>query len=377
MTSLYSSITYDDYLEHYGIKGMKWGIRKDRETKGNNQKKIERAEKKAEKREAKASKFDAKAAKLDTKVSDLKKEIAETPSGIRARIVYKQLKSTKKTQEKLKKEAKAVRDGKLTSNQKKAIAGGVAVASIVAAGYMYTKVETGETNAMKLRGEAFLKGKNSIFNTNKEFARKDLSPEDVLNIVGKGVNPNYKKAGGRINCRRCTLTHELRRRGFDVTATTTVMGAGQSESGLINALTPKGRNVNSLKSLSSMVTGYGTDTRSTVRGDKRTDSAYRKSVKRLSFGNDPLISAFSDQPNGARGEVVLNFAKFGHSMAYEVFDGKTYLFDSQKGQSYEVNESGLNSLRNKWGTPSGAEITRLDNVELDHKFLARWATNSK
>lgn len=32
MTKLYSSITYDDYLEHYGIKGMKWGVRKDRKT---------------------------------------------------------------------------------------------------------------------------------------------------------------------------------------------------------------------------------------------------------------------------------------------------------------------------------------------------------
>lgn len=30
MTNLYSSITYDDYLEHYGVKGMKWGVRKDR-----------------------------------------------------------------------------------------------------------------------------------------------------------------------------------------------------------------------------------------------------------------------------------------------------------------------------------------------------------
>lgn len=23
-----SEMTYDDYLEHYGIKGMKWGVRK-------------------------------------------------------------------------------------------------------------------------------------------------------------------------------------------------------------------------------------------------------------------------------------------------------------------------------------------------------------
>ena len=30
MTNLYSSITYGDYLEHYGVKGMKWGVRKDR-----------------------------------------------------------------------------------------------------------------------------------------------------------------------------------------------------------------------------------------------------------------------------------------------------------------------------------------------------------
>ena len=29
MTNPYSTITYDDYLEHYGIKGMKWGVRRE------------------------------------------------------------------------------------------------------------------------------------------------------------------------------------------------------------------------------------------------------------------------------------------------------------------------------------------------------------
>lgn len=28
----------------------------------------------------------------------------------------------------------------------------------------------------------------------------------------------------------------------------------------------------------------------------------------------------------------------------------------------------------RWGYPSGAEITRLDDVDLDLAFLSRWAT---
>lgn len=34
MTNPYSSITYDDYLEHYGVKGMKWGVRRKEGTDG-------------------------------------------------------------------------------------------------------------------------------------------------------------------------------------------------------------------------------------------------------------------------------------------------------------------------------------------------------
>lgn len=28
MSNQFSNLTYDDYLEHYGVKGMKWGVRK-------------------------------------------------------------------------------------------------------------------------------------------------------------------------------------------------------------------------------------------------------------------------------------------------------------------------------------------------------------
>jgi len=268
------------------------------------------------------------------------------------------------------------------------ILGGIVVAGI--AGYMAYKTmnDSGQANSLKLRGAAFLSGKKFEFAKNPELARTDFSPEQVLRHVGKQVNPNYNTPGGQMNCRRSTFTHELRRRGYDVAATTSPIGRGQSESGLINALTTSGRDRFSKTSLSQMIVGSG-ETRTKARGDTRLNPANISSVKfdRFSVGgqkeyeaytakNEKIISsALSSQPSGARGEIVFNFGSFGHSMAYEVFNGRPVIFDSQKGVMYDAVKD-MAKLTEKWGIPRGVDITRLDNMDLDMNFLSRWATNA-
>lgn len=182
-----------------------------------------------------------------------------------------------------------------------------------------------------------------------------------------------------MNCRRSTFAYELRRRGFDVHATTSAVGWGQSESGVINAVTPGSRNLYRNLSMSESIVDKG---RSAVaRGDKRTNPLTKIILDKLDtggpdgitskFGSKRVFEELAKQPNGARGEVVFKFPLFGHSMAYEIVDGKPHVFDSQKGTYHDLYKA----VEDKWGPFKGAEITRLDNADLDLNFLSRWATN--
>lgn len=364
-------------LAHYGKKGMRWGVRKDDDPASEGS---TRSEKKQEKREAKIANLTARAAKADIRTAELDKQIAETPKGIRNMTVRNDLNNQRAANanysKNLKKSAEAVSEGRLTVNQKRLIIGGGLAAVAVLGVYGSTKVESGEFNSLKLRGQAAIKRKTSIFNKNPEFA--NAKTPDELSAVMKGLNPGYDTPGGQMNCRRCTFTYELRRRGYDVTATTSSMGWGQSETGLLNALTPGKRNVSRADSLSQNVS-RGKGIRNLVAGDRREKIGDRTTVSdakdRLSF-----INAFKDQPSGARGESVFNFGLFGHSLAYEKVGDKVFIFDTQKGKRYDTsNENEYNSFLAKWGMGrvKEVEITRLDNVDLDEKFLSRWATNQK
>ncbi len=123
-----------------------------------------------------------------------------------------------------------------------------------------------------------------------------------------------------------------------------------------------------------MVVNSSQNIRGQVARDTRINPASLSSVHDSGFGKE-LLKTLSTQPDGARGEVVFNFKQFGHSMAYEVVQGKPYIFDTQKAIKYDP--SNLQDMYHKWGSPTNAEITRLDNADLDLKFLSRWATNHK
>jgi hypothetical protein len=120
----------------------------------------------------------------------------------------------------------------------------------------------------------------------------------------------------------------------------------------------------------------GQGIRGQVKGDVRKNIADTFAIKEAHKAEN-ILSALSGQPDGARGEMVFNFGRFGHSMSWEMFEGKPVIFDTQKGQKWDVTKEGLFEMQQKWGRMTNAEATRLDNIDLDMNFLARWATNNK
>lgn len=364
-------------LLHYGVKGMRWGVRNVDRPAG------DRDAAKQQKRDEKVANVRARAAKAEVRIKEIDDEIAATKPGIRGAYkrsdLVQQRQQVVSYRDQLNKTAEAVEAGRMTPTQKKLLITGAIVGGVLLANYGAGKIQSGEARVMMERGKARLRGKPFEFNRNDAFAHAS-TPDDVISKVLPGINPNYSVPGGQMNCRRCTFTYELRRRGFDVEATTSAVGYGQSETGLINALTPGRRNVNRSTSLSSMVVTGADNIRTKAFGDTRINPAGLTSVK-SGADRKSLFDAINSQPAGARGEAVFNFGAFGHSLAYEKFhDGSIRIFDSQKGKSYDVGDgASYSSFVDKWGGATAlknVEITRLDDIALDTNFVARWAKNS-
>lgn len=372
--SYIAELTYEDYLAHYGIKGMKWGVRK--------------AEKKAKrevKRQAKSKKIKKKAADADARINDINNQMQALPPGIRSSLKRASLKSDKKEltvyRDQLLKDADRAAKGKLTSNQRKLVAGAVVAGALAGGVALSSMHDSGSLNAMMLKGEKIIKRKDSVFNKNDEFSKKFDNADDLLKTVGKDVNPNYASLGGQMNCRRCTFAYELRRRGYDVQATTSPIGTGQSESGYLNAVNQKEKKRYAATSMSQPVS-RGRKIATPLDGDKRLRNVESARLSVAKNKGEPIKSSqisklLGNQPNGARGEIVFNQGKFAHSLAYEIVNNKPYAFDTQKGQKFDLSKHGFAQFQAKWGDTQEVSITRLDNVDLDESFLARWATNRK
>lgn len=99
---------YEDYLAHYGVKGMKWGKRK-------------RKSKELSERKAK------KVAKLDQKVADSKAEIVSLReqrknSNIVKKVgINRQIRKSVQQQQRDSFDSNAIKNGKLTTNQRAAV----------------------------------------------------------------------------------------------------------------------------------------------------------------------------------------------------------------------------------------------------------------
>jgi hypothetical protein len=356
------------FLSHHGIKGMKWGVRNKDSGGGSSSsaKDIKKASKavkmvspdELKKRETKAKTFDKEAARLRTENSAIQAKI-KGANVFQQRSYKNQIAENEKLIDTAKKDAVAVRSGKMTSRQKKLLIGTAIAGGILAAYGAQYMVESGELSRLQTKGKRFLDKDGGLFKKNDKLSNPNYSADDILKNVIPGVNPDYGSWGTNMNCRRATFAYEMRRRGFDVQATKTSIAHGQTLLGLAKATTTDQQDVKSMKHLSSYF--------AIAAGSKNLIN-----TSHVADGGKSIFDALSKEPNGSRGEFAVMWASAvpgipggGHSMAYEVINGKAHIFDTQNGKEYKTGND-------VFGMIAEAGYTRLDNVDLNMNFLSKW-----
>lgn len=153
----------------------------------------------------------------------------------------------------------------------------------------------------------------------------------------KRVNPGFPYAQGTTrNCVLCSTALELRRRGFDVAAAKTDEGFKRDQWAKIF---PGAK----IKDISSK--------------DSFGITSYEKMIKKAK-------EEICKQPNGARGTILVTWkgTLSGHSVGYEVENGKLKIIDAQDGRIYKNPDKLLKEA-------SSISYIRLDNLKIDSKFI--------
>lgn len=359
----------DAFLEHYGVKGMKWGVRKERKT---------------ERREARAQKFVQKADIMQTRIDQLNVKRVRSTYAKNARD--QEVRKLSSARDRALRDAEAKRAGKMSSTQRKVVIGAAVVGAIVAGTVVYKTGQSGELRQRITQGKAFVEGKRgfAVFKRNEALSRKDLGVDELLSNVVRPVNPGFGGVGTKNNCRRATFAYELRRRGFDVSATRSTNGSGQNFGGLLNATRPGMKRIPD--SGPGLKRAIARET-AAVRTGKKANSPLLDILSRstpqgatgIDVGNNGgraaanIFSALSGQPNGARGELGLTwFGGASHSVAWEIVNGSPVVFDTQSGTAYRSAADFISVA----SQAQAAGFTRLDNIPLSANQLMRWVRNA-
>lgn len=259
----------------------------------------------------------------------------------------------------------------------------VGVAAVVAAIAAYKIADSGEFRRLVEKGKAWGHGSPPQWKKDSSLAAATMSAEDIYrNVVVRRINPDYGIAspagfGTKNNCRRCTFAYELRRRGFDVQATKSTSGTGQNVLGMYSATHNKAIKGGLFGALGRVVSGD--EELINYFSDIGKNPAYALGTP-IKVKDDATSSAkaifdsLNKQPERARGELVVHW-KNGpkHSMAWEIINGKTVIYDCQTQSMFDSIDSFLSRARGL----EEAGFTRLDNVELNNDFLLRWLKSSE
>lgn len=354
MHFLFTNDTTDQLiLEHFGTKGMHWGIRKSQE------------EKQAI-RNTKAKKYEDKAKELQIQI-DKNRTRRFNPRR------YNKIRKLEIEKKVALEDAERKRQGKLSKKQKQ-IAIGATVAGVLIGGFItYQSLNSGNARRLMSNGKAFVQKKHGLrWKLNPSLRDPNLSIDELAEKVVKPINPHYGAPGTKMNCRRATLAYEMRRRGYDVAATRSSTGRGQDITGTYNLLHP------GINMVPSGASGAAVRAAGESRKMQKPFTDFIKTgnllgehhIKGWRIGSR-VLEDLSQQPDGARGELGIKWlVGGGHSLAWERVKGETVIFDTQTGQKY-VGDHIFKIMPNV----AEAGITRLDNKPLNDEFLKRWLRN--
>lgn len=199
--------------------------------------------------------------------------------------------------------------------------------------------------------------------TGLKLKSKEMTREEDM----KRVNPKYKidPLGSRQNCTNCTMTYEMRRRGFDVTAKPMLDGRNGFE--FAKHLFPESKN----KGIMPLPLPKGWDDPKIEDKETLDWSKYDAFVATYEplarrGANSELasktISALKSEPPGSRGQLLISWDRWsGHSVAYEITsNGKVNILDAQSNTIYDERKA-KKLLKHSIAT----SYQRLDNTGFD------------
>lgn len=207
---------------------------------------------------------------------------------------------------------------------------------------------------------AYGKGKKEDFRTRKlqvdektGLKLKDPSKTWSIEEDLKAVNPEYNKfssmdPGATHNCMLCSMTYDLRRRGYDVRANRAVSG-WQTED--VEHWYP------GFKTKNTTLYSKSPSTIAELNELKKNEHKTREDVDKYV---DQAMHSFSKEKVGTRGLVLVTWSGGlgGHAMSYEIHKDGPHLYDPQCNKEYKDPKK---ILRNT----TEFQIGRLDNLKPD------------
>lgn len=325
-----ATIKHAAFLEHFGVKGMKWGVlKKDDGGKGS-------PTRNADGTPTKFSTGAEAGLNLIKPIASMKIPVGV---GLQSKVM----------------QVAALVAGQAQVPLKVALKTSfISPAAIV--GYALGAADSG---AYRVPGMVVKNSLRGGWPTNRELAKVPMSLKDIQSKVVKGVNPQFPGLGTTNNCLRATYTYEMRRRGFDVTATKTMMATGQNANGT-RIMTGK------------LKVGTQIDASAkAMRGNSAMANIVNKVVKKRPTAND-VYHALSQQPNGSRGDLQMRWGMGGHSVAYEIIKGRPVVIDAQSGKTYS-NPKELDDLV---GPAISLKFNRLDDKNLNEFAMTAWVKDA-